>query len=179
MFLRVLTISERGCGMAGHMEFSVETMQSVIAVASPDVRRWSGMREYFRESPEEGDPVIYTLYELPHSPAATDLMAVLTVLNSGKIGSEPFHTKGHFHNPDGAEYVIVFQGAGALERGSPDGTLEYSPMTPGQNILVPPGQAHRAVNTGNMPLVFVSICSPAVGHDYQSVQRLDWIHPNA
>ncbi len=137
------------------------------------------MTAYFKDKPVAGeDPVVYKLYSLPYSESPTDLMVVLTVLYGGRIGLEPFHTKGHFHhNPDGAEYVIGLSGRGTLELGSRDGTKESVPLTPGAHILVPPGLAHRALNMDHSPLLFVSLSSPAVGHDYQSVESLGWVTP--
>jgi oxalate decarboxylase/phosphoglucose isomerase-like protein (cupin superfamily) len=34
---------------------------------------------------------------------------------------------------------------------------------------VPPGTAHRAVNTGRAPLVFVSYWASETGHDYRTI----------
>lgn len=161
-------------------EFNIAALDQFIASTKPEVRRWSDMVPYFQRAPESSDdPIIYLLYALPHGGHPTDLMVVLTVLNPGHIRGEFFHTKGHFHRPDGAEYVIALEGTGLLERGFRDGSWESSRMVPGQHMLVASGQAHRVVNTGTSPLVFVSICSPAVGHDYESVTILNWYHPRA
>lgn len=154
----------------------LEQIVEQLKPIEPDVRRWTSMPEYFREQPEpETDPVIYELYALPYTSSPTDLMVVLTVLHAGTLGSEHFHTKGHFHqDPDGAEYVITLAGEGMLERGTRTGLVTNSTMEAGTHLIVPPGQAHRAVNTGDRPLVFLSLCSPIVGHDYISVQHLGW-----
>lgn len=143
---------------------------------APDRHHWSSMREYFREKPApQSDPLIYALYSLPYTAAPTDLMIVLTVLYAGKIGEEHFHTKGHFHHePDGAEYVVTLTGKGVLERGDHDGRVQRSTMDSGIHLIIPPGQAHRVINVGAQPLAFLSLCSPVVGHDYVSVQRLGW-----
>lgn len=134
------------------------------------------MTDYFHKAPSDGtDPVIYDLLSLPYSNFSTDLMVVLTVLHAGDIQGESFHTKGHFHmDPDGPEYVMVLSGRGILERGTRDGTRNSSIMEPGIHILVQPGEAHRAVNPEDEPLLFLSLCSAIVGHDYRSVTPLGW-----
>ena len=160
--------------------FQNQSVQSIIDqfanTGQLEVRRWSSMPSYFSRRPiDDSDPVIYELFSLPMGASATDLMVVLTVLHTGDIYGEKFHTKGHFHtDPDGPEYVLVLSGRGILERGLRDGTREESPMEPGTHILVPPGQAHRVINIDNEPLLFICLCSAAVGHDYQSVALLGW-----
>ena len=161
--------------------FQNQSVQSIIDqfanTGDPEVRRWSSMPSYFSQRPmDDTDPVIYELFSLPMGPSTTDLMVVLTVLHAGNIYGEKFHTKGHFHtDPDGPEYVLVLSGRGILERGLRDSTLEESPMEPGTHILVPSGQAHRVINIDNEPLLFISVCSAGVGHDYASVSPLGWV----
>lgn len=169
--------------MAYRFEFQNQSVEGIIEQFATQVpretRSWSSMVDYFQEAPSGGtDPVIYDLFSLPYGDSHAELMTVLTVLYGGRIGKERFHTKGHFHTqPDGPEYVIVLAGRGILERGQRDGTIEESIMAPDTHIMVPPGQAHRAVNVTDEPLLFVSLCSAAVGHDYASVATLGWATP--
>jgi len=42
-------------------------------------------------------------------------------------------------------------------------------MGPGVCAFIPPGWAHRSVNTGSNPLVFAWFCQTTAGHDYGDI----------
>ncbi len=150
------------------------------AAAHRAERRWSDMRAFFAGQPADGaDPVIYEVYTWPPQGAgSTDLDVSLTLLMAGRIGDEPFHTKGHFHHdPDGPEYVSVVSGEGILERATRSGLVESVALRAGVQTLVPAGWAHRVLNPGPAPLAFVSIASRHVGHDYGGVRVAGWVRP--
>ncbi|MCY0899178.1 MAG: cupin domain-containing protein [Firmicutes bacterium] len=133
------------------------------------------MREYFTATPLD-NPVIYTVFGWQSGDGVTDLLATLTVLNAGRIGRELFHTKGHYHrSPDGAEYITVISGVGCLEVArDADTSPETATLEPGVHVVVPPGYAHRVFNTGDATLVYISVCSAGLGHDYDSIRSLGW-----
>ena len=138
-------------------------------------RHWSQMREYFTGHPASGDPLIYETFMWPAGRGATDMLLVFTALHPGQIGAEHHHTKGHFHDrPDGPEFVICYAGKGTLETAPRGGRVRSTAMAGGVHARVPDGHAHRMINTGVDALIFLSICSAGVGHDYQSVAEFRW-----
>ncbi|MBI2914738.1 MAG: cupin domain-containing protein [Firmicutes bacterium] len=114
----------------------------------------------------EGDPVVYEVYENPVSGLAGELMYAVTVVFPGQVGSDPFMTRGHRHTePDGGEIVFTLAGRGALLCCT-SGDSQVLKLEPGNIAYAPSGWAHRAVNLGGSKLIFLSICSADVGHDY-------------
>ena len=94
-----------------------------------------------------------------------------TYLSPGFVGDEHFFTRGHFHaNPDGPELCVCVSGSGALVLMSPDRNTWIEEMRPGRVLPVSPATAHRAANTGDETLVFVSYWASEIGHDYQTIQ---------
>ncbi|MHB8295362.1 MAG: glucose-6-phosphate isomerase family protein [Acidimicrobiales bacterium] len=121
------------------------------------------------------DPVVYEVFEWPAGPLATSLLGAVTAIRPGGAGGVPFHTRGHFHqDPDGEEAVIALSGQGRLELLSRSGEHRQLPVQPLSWLQVPDGWAHRMTNLGSVPLVFLSICSAVVGHDYQGVPLGPW-----
>ncbi len=140
-----------------------------------ETRRWSAMKDYFREAPETGDPLIYEVYTWKDGAAATNLLSTITVLYPGRIGAEHFHTKGHFHTaPDGSEFVAGYFGEGVLETATRTGDVTETALTRGLHLVIPDGHAHRVSNRGGEPAIYLSISSAGVGHDYESVRTCGW-----
>lgn len=146
--------------------------------AARAVRRLSDMREYFPADPAawERDPVIYEIFDWPGQGLPTDLMVTVTAIHPGSIGGLPYHTKGHFHqDPDGAELVICMAGLGTLELVDRGMHSRFVNLGPGTYASVDPGWAHRVVNPGDAPLLYLSVSSAFIGHDYEGVRDAGWI----
>lgn len=139
-------------------------------------RRLSDMRGFYADSAAEtavasSDPLIYEVYyayvpqEVPG-----ELGICATVIAPGKIGDEYFMTKGHFHaRADRAEMYFGMSGSGMLVMETPDGQTNAQPMIAGTCAYVPPYWAHRTVNVGSEPFVFLA-CFPAdAGYDYGTI----------
>ncbi len=94
-----------------------------------------------------------------------------TVLQPGLVGDEYFMTHGHFHEiKDRAELYATVKGTGAMlfmdeRRGSWSQT-----MKPGSVHYIPGNIAHRAINTGNEPLIFLASWPSDAGHDYGTIR---------
>ncbi|NLG69354.1 MAG: cupin domain-containing protein [Firmicutes bacterium] len=132
-------------------------------------------QEAAAELVREADPIVYRTYQFPARPDQPDILTVITVIEPGRVGTQFFMTRGHFHaSPDGAEVVIGISGTGRLLLQGRDGVLATLPIAPRCLAYVPAGYAHRAVNTGEEPLVFVSLCRADVGHDYDTARRLNF-----
>lgn len=117
------------------------------------------------------DPVIYFGYDADVPHAADHLPFRTTIVNPGTIGSEFFMTKGHHHGRDTAEVYVGMSGTGLMVMQTRDGQFASEPLMPSATVYVPPGWAHRTVNTGPAPLVFLAVYPGDAGHDYESIER--------
>ena len=117
-----------------------------------------------------GDPLVYEVHQYDVAEYAGELMVCTTILHPGKVGDEFFMTKGHFHEVrDRAEIYFGLQGEGQLVLAR-DGAAEAVPMSPGVVAYVPPYWAHRTVNTGREPFVFLAVYPGDAGHDYGTIE---------
>ncbi|MDO4274006.1 MAG: glucose-6-phosphate isomerase family protein [Eubacteriales bacterium] len=157
------------------VDFDLKTGFSQTAETTP--RRLSQMKDMFydREAAaqilSEDDPVIYEFYELGCPERAGDLAFGTTILYPGRIGSEYYFTKGHFHTIlDTAEVYYTLSGEGYMVMESPEGDCIEMPLSPNQAVYVPRRYAHRTVNTGNTPLVLFYTFNADAGHDYGTIE---------
>ena len=117
------------------------------------------------------DPVIYFGYDADVPHAADHLPFRTTIVNPGTVGAEFFMTKGHHHVRDTAEVYVGMSGTGLMVMETRDGQFACEPLVPSATVYVPPGWAHRTVNTGPEPLVFLATYPGDAGHDYESIER--------
>lgn len=118
----------------------------------------------------DGDPVIYETLEPAVPPEPGHLMYGITVLYPGRVGREYFLTRGHYHvQRETAEVYMGMRGRGYLvvQRGPRE--ARALPVQAGSILYVAPGWAHRAVNTGDEPLVLFYVFPADAGHDYASI----------
>jgi glucose-6-phosphate isomerase len=115
-----------------------------------------------------GDAVAYTVSEY-REPGA-DLFFGTTTMQPGQVGQEYFMTRGHFHERrDMGEIYYTQSGEGVLLLQSREGETRRVDMKPGVCAFIPPDWAHRSINTGDKPLVFVWCCNQEAGHDYAEI----------
>jgi len=90
----------------------------------------------------------------------------------GKVGSEYFMTKGHFHSrSDRAEFYWGVQGTGMLILMDRNRNTWAEKVCPGSLHYIGGETAHRLANTGNDDLV-VGACWPSdAGYDYEEITR--------
>lgn len=127
-------------------------------------RRLKDMESSYQAKEEEGgNPLIYEVYirETSHLSLAT------TILYPGTIGNEYYMTKGHVHIKEAPEVYIGVAGTGLVLTEKQSGEVEYMELKKGEIVYVPPSWAHRAVNTGEEPLVFLNVYPHDAGHDYR------------
>ena len=88
----------------------------------------------------------------------------------GKVGTEYFMTKGHFHaQSDRAEFYWGVQGKGVLILMDRNRKTWGEEIYPGSLHYIGSDIAHRLANTGNENLV-VGACWPSdAGHDYDEI----------
>jgi glucose-6-phosphate isomerase len=140
-------------------------------------KRLSDLRGFFfdaadleRRIREENDPLCYENYAFNQSQAEGDIFFGTTIIYSGKVGSEYHLTRGHYHSKrDHAETYQALSGSGLVLFEQEDGTTRSAELTPGKVTYIPPYWAHRSINTGAVPLVFLWTCSVEAGHDYSAL----------
>lgn len=119
---------------------------------------------------DRSDPVVYRVVE--YRPPQSDIFFGTTTMYPGHIGGEFYMTRGHFHaRRDMGEIYYTQSGRGILLLESRDGQSRTVDMNPGVCAFIPPDWAHRSINIGDDPLVFVWACNPEAGHDYGEILK--------
>ena len=154
-----------------------DTVTGVSKTAETTKRRLSQMKDMFYDSKaadeilKTDDPLIYEFYELGCPERPGDLLFGTTILYPGKVGSEYYMTKGHFHTHlETAEVYYTLDGEGYMVMENPEGDTIELPLTKGQAVYVPRRYAHRTVNTGTQPLVLFFTFAADAGHDYGTIE---------
>ncbi len=125
-----------------------------------------------RDALDNGDPKIYeyTTIQLPQE--SDHVLFGTTTVFPGRIGSECFMTKGHYHEQRATgEVYVCFSGHGRLIMETEDGAGKVLEMLPGSVSYVPPYWAHRVCNVGDEPLIFFAAFPGHAGHDYGSIEQ--------
>jgi glucose-6-phosphate isomerase len=146
------------------------------------VQHLSGMFEAYADSEavanllQSGeDPVIYHAWTAG-APGETDhLVYRTTVRLPGELGGEYFMTRGHHHVKDSAEFYLGMSGTGLVLMQTRDGELRVEKLEDKVAVYVPPGWAHRSVNTGLQELVFLAVYFGDAGHDYGSMAQSGFV----
>jgi glucose-6-phosphate isomerase len=125
----------------------------------------------FEEIIKKEDPLAYEFYELEVPKTAGDLLFGTSIVYPGKVGSEYYMTKGHFHTIlETGEVYCCLSGNGYMLMENPEGEWDVQEFTPGQAVYVPPRYAHRSINVGNEPLVTFFVFRADAGHDYGTIE---------
>ena len=142
------------------------------------VRRLSAMRGQYQDEQaymrmlEDGDTVLYEVYEIHRPEVAGELLHGLSIVHPGKVGDEYYMTKGHFHTVlDTAEVYYTLRGRGVMVMETPEGESAVEELKPGSVLYVPPRWAHRSVNTGAEDLVMFFVYPGNAGHDYGTIEQ--------
>ena len=119
------------------------------------------------------DQVVYEVASYFPVPEGTTggLFVGITYIYPGKVGSEYFMTKGHFHRiRDRAEVYVCMEGEGMLILMNEDKTHTWAEkMEPGSIHYINGYTAHRTANTGNTVLSFGAFWPSDAGHDYDAI----------
>jgi glucose-6-phosphate isomerase len=118
----------------------------------------------------QGDPVVYDIRYHPFQTSTSDMALGVSTIYPGKVGDEYHMTKGHFHvRMDQPEIYFCVRGTGFLLMESKEGDFQVAEWRPGTITHIPPQYAHRVVNTGPEPLIWVASYHLAAGHDYEPI----------
>ena len=145
-----------------------------IRGAEPLVRRLSDLRGYYADATayarqlDEEDAVIYTVASVEPADGEGQLHYGIGTLLPGRVGDEYYMTKGHFHAwRPAAEFYIGLRGHGAmLLEDERTGESQLLDLSPNSAVYVPGSTAHRTVNTGDEPLIYIGVYPAEAGHDY-------------
>ncbi len=121
----------------------------------------------------EEDTLLYEVFEI-HRPHETgELLTGISIVHPGKVGSEFFMTKGHFHEVrHTAEVYLCMGGEGFMVMEDQDGECRIEALSRGKVLYVPPGWAHRSVCTSRQEdLVTFFIYPGHSGHDYGTIEE--------
>jgi glucose-6-phosphate isomerase len=119
---------------------------------------------------DAGDPLVYEIFYYGFPTSKSDMALGTTRIQPGTVGNEYYMTKGHFHEADDQpEIYFCVQGEGYLIMETIDGEFRAEKWQKGTITHIPPMWAHRAINTGDEPLVFVATYHLSAGHTYDHV----------
>ncbi len=120
---------------------------------------------------EAGDPIVYTVSTVQSAHGSGDLHFGIGRIMPGRIGVEYYMTKGHLHAcREAAEIYIGIAGEGMmLLEDELSAESQVVPLRPEQTVYVPGHTAHRTINTGSVPLVYLGIYPARAGHDYAPI----------
>lgn len=117
------------------------------------------------------NPLIYTVYEINRE-SEGEFNVGCTIIYPGKIGDEYYFTKGHYHTKERTSEVYVgLSGEGIILMQDREGKTFTEEIRPKTVVYIPPGFAHRSINTGKAKLVFLAIYPSDSGHDYETIMR--------
>jgi len=119
----------------------------------------------------QGNPLLYEVTAVEPASGDGQMHYGLGILYPGKIGDEYYLTKGHYHtHRPAAEVYIGLSGEGAmLLEDEACGGSRMVPLRANSVVYVPGHTAHRTVNTGSEPLVYIGVYPSNAGHDYGAI----------
>lgn len=118
-----------------------------------------------------GNPLLYEVTAVEPATGDGQLHYGLGILQPGKIGDEYYLTKGHYHSHrPAAEIYVGLEGEGAmLLEDEASGESRVVPLRANSVVYVPGHTAHRTMNTGTEPLVYLGVYPSNAGHDYGAI----------
>lgn len=120
---------------------------------------------------KSGDRKIYEICYYPFLTDNSDMALGVTTILSGTVGKQYHMTKGHFHERnDQPEIYHCVNGVGFLQMMDSDGNYFSAPWEKGTITHIPPQFAHRVINTGEQPLIFVAVFHISAGHEYDFIK---------
>ncbi len=119
----------------------------------------------------QGNPLIYEVTAVEPANGDGQLHYGLGIIQPGRIGDEYHLTKGHYHSHRAAaEIYIGLRGEGAMVlEDETTGETRLVPLVANSVVYVPGHTAHRTVNTGAEPLVYLGVYPSNAGHDYGAI----------
>lgn len=152
--------------------FTLDAAAGRISPEGPTLtRRMSDLEGLFasaegwRAACAAGDPVVYEVTSSLVPEVPRELPQSITTIQPGALDGELYMTKGHQHPDPQGEIYLGLAGRGGLLMFDGERT-EWLDMAAGTVGYIPPGWAHRSVNTGDEPYRFLAVYPGSAGHDY-------------
>ena len=140
------------------------------AVARRTLAELRGLYAAGGDVTDEPDRLVYQVFPVEVPATNSNISCSTTRLEPGDVGGEYFMTKGHFHHVrDRGEFYLGIAGEGRLLLATVDGRWTVEPIRRGTMNYIPGGWAHRSVNTGAEPLVFLATYIGDAGYDYATI----------
>jgi glucose-6-phosphate isomerase len=127
----------------------------------------------YERAAAESNPLLYSVAAVEPAGGEGDLHYGIGRLMPGKIGAEYFMTKGHLHAwRPAAEFYFGLRGEGVmLLEDEATGESRIVPLLPNGVVYVPGRTAHRTMNVGSGPLVYIGVYPAKAGHDYSTIAK--------
>jgi len=127
----------------------------------------------YRQALQNGNPLIYSVSSVEPAHGDGQLHYGIGKLMPGKIGCEYYFTFGHFHaHRPAAEIYIGLSGEGLmLLQYEITGDTQVQPLKSNTVVYVPGHTAHRTINTGAKPLLYLGVYPAQAGHDYGIIAK--------
>jgi glucose-6-phosphate isomerase len=121
----------------------------------------------------KGDMPVYEIYEVHRPEVPGELQSGMSIVHPGKVGSEFFMTRGHFHQVlDTGELYYCVGGEGFMVMQTPEGESAVEALAPGRVLYIPPRWAHRSVCTSRQEVLATFFVYPGhAGHDYGTIEH--------
>ena len=159
------------------LRLTMDVAAGTISPAGPTlVRRLSDLQGLFRDQDAWRDDlavedrVVYSVSSSLVPEAQREVAQSVTTIQPGSCAGELYMTKGHQHPDPQGEVYLGLSGVGGLLLFDGRST-EWVDMAEGVMGYIPPGWAHRSVNTGAEPYRFLAVYPGCAGHDYDWVLR--------
>lgn len=117
------------------------------------------------------NPVVYSVSSVEPADGDGDMHYGLGMIMPGKVGDEYYLTKGHLHSwRAAAEVYVGLRGDGRmLLENEVTGETRLEILSANTIVYVPGHTAHRTINCGDEPLLYLGIYPAAAGHDYEPI----------
>ena len=122
----------------------------------------------YQQAIKNGNPLIYSVSSVEPAHGDGQLHYGIGKLMPGKIGCEYYFTFGHFHSHrPAAEVYIGLSGEGLmLLQHETTAETQVQALKSNTVVYVPGHTAHRTINTGDKPLIYLGVYPAQAGHDY-------------
>jgi glucose-6-phosphate isomerase len=169
--------STGGAAMVDSLLTHFDPLTGVVPGAQPTVRHLSDLRGCFGDTKAyeravaAGNPAVYTVVNVDRSSEPGALGFSVNCIRPGSVGAEYHLTRGHLHaERSAAEVYVGVSGSGAmLLQHEHSGECRLVPLVPNSVVYVAGHTAHRTINTGDVPLVYLGVYLANAGHDYAAV----------
>ena len=126
--------------------------------------------EAWQQEVNYGNPIVYQVVSSVVPEIPRELPQSVTTIFPDNRDGQLYMTKGHQHPDPQGEIYYGLAGTGGIIMFDGKQT-SWIDITPGKIGYIPPGWAHRSINTGTSEYKFLAVYPGSAGHDYQWVLK--------